>query len=227
VNELALLEYKRLDELEAIIERGVQTFVEVGEALMEIRDSRLYKQTHSSFESYLRERWKMSRPRGYQLIDAAKLSTTVDSPPENEWQARALRHVTTDVTTPPEKTHVVTPANGAGQFVPKPRVDRPEAVTEKDFQKAVTDALTVFSWRWVHFRPARTQRGWRTPLSGSPGFPDLVAVRGDRVLYVETKAANGKLRDEQRSWLSALGAAGAEVHCWRPSDWPVIERLIR
>jgi hypothetical protein len=212
VNELALLEHKRLDELEAIIERGVQTFVEVGEALMEIRDSRLYKQTHPSFESYLRERWKMSRPRGYQLIDAAKLSTTVDTPVENERQARALRpgvHHSSDAST--SHTHV-------GSALP---------TSEGDFQKTVTDALTLFGWRWCHFRPARTQRGWRTPLSGSPGFPDIVAVRGDRIIFVELKAANGKLRDEQRSWLSALGAAGAEVHCWRPNDWPVIERLIR
>jgi VRR-NUC domain len=212
VNELAPLEHKRLDELEAIIERGVQAFVEVGEALMEIRDSRLYKQTHSSFESYLRERWKMSRPRGYQLIDAAKLSTTVDTfPAENERQARALisgaRHAS--------KT---TSKNGAVQSVP---------VSEDDFQKSVCEALTAFGWRWTHFRPARTGTGWRTPLSGSPGYPDISAVRGDRILFVELKTANGKLRDEQRSWLSALGAAGAEVHCWRPSDWPVIERLIR
>jgi VRR-NUC domain len=210
VNELALLEHKRLDELEAIIERGVQTFVEVGEALMEIRDSRLYKQTHSSFESYLRERWKMSRPRGYQLIGAAKLSTTVDTPVENERQARALR---LGVHRSPEAD-----ANSAGQSVP---------VSEDDFQKAVTDALTLFGWRWCHFRPARTQRGWRTALSGSPGFPDIVAVRGDRIIYVELKAMNGELRDEQRAWLSNLGAAGADCHCWRPSDWPFIERLIR
>jgi hypothetical protein len=214
VNELALLEHRRLDELEAIIERGVQTFVEVGEALMEIRDSRLYKQTHSSFESYLRERWKMSRPRGYQLIAAAELSTTVDSPPENEWQARAMRPTVgrpPGSSAPTSHTHV-------GSALP---------VTEKDFQKTVTDALTAFGWRWCHFRPARTQRGWRTALSGSPGFPDLVAVRGDRIIYVELKAMNGELRDEQRAWLSNLGAAGADCHCWRPDDWPFIERLIR
>jgi hypothetical protein len=227
VNELALLEHKRLDELEAIIERGVQTFVEVGEALMEIRDSRLYKQTHSSFESYLRERWRMSRPRGYQLIAAAELSTTVDSPPKNEWQARALRPA---VDKKPKCREAVV-KDGDLQGLPvRASAPRPESVdiSEKDFQKTVTDALTLFGWRWCHFRPARTATGWRTALSGSPGFPDLVAVRGDRVLFVELKAANGKLRDEQQSWLSALGATGAvEVHCWRPSDWPFLERVIR
>jgi hypothetical protein len=70
-------------------------------------------------------------------------------------------------------------------------------------------------------------KGWRTPLSGSPGFPDVVAVKGERVLFLELKSQNGKLRDEQRHWLSALGAAGAEVHCWKPDDWPLIEGLLR
>lgn len=100
-------------------------------------------------------------------------------------------------------------------------------VSEQAFQQAVTDAMTALGWRWIHFRPAQTARGWRTPLSGSPGFPDIVAVKGERVLFIELKSMNGKLRDEQRYWLSALGAAGAEVHCWKPEDWPLIEGLLR
>ena len=67
----------------------------VGQALLEIRDARLYRETHGSFEAYLDERWGVSRSRGYQLIDAARvtkaLSTGVDlDPPANEAQARAL-----------------------------------------------------------------------------------------------------------------------------------------
>jgi hypothetical protein len=208
----ALPERRRLVELEAVIERGVKTFVEVGEALMEIRDGRLYRETHSSFESYLRERWNISRPRGYQLIDAAKLSTTVDTPPGNEWQARELRAAMRSA-----RPAVVEapPAEG----VP---------VSEADFQRTLTEALTAFGWRWIHFRPARTSKGWVTALSGSPGFPDIVAVRGDRVLFVELKAQKGTLRDEQKEWLGDLGLApGVEAHCWRPADWPIIEGLIQ
>jgi hypothetical protein len=100
-------------------------------------------------------------------------------------------------------------------------------VTEREFQQAVCEALTLFGWRWTHWRPARTQHGWRTPLSGSPGYPDITAVRGDRVLFVELKAEKGKLSDEQGQWLAALGLAGQDVHCWRPSDWDVIEEMLR
>jgi hypothetical protein len=79
---------------EATIERGLETFVEVGQAFMAIRDGRLYRATHRTFEDYLRERWQMSRPRAYQLMDsaqvAANLSTTVDTPPTSERQVRPL-----------------------------------------------------------------------------------------------------------------------------------------
>lgn len=63
--------------------------MDAGRALTVIRDARLYRETHATFEAYCRERWQMSRPRAYQLISAAGMSTTVD----NERQARALRAV--------------------------------------------------------------------------------------------------------------------------------------
>jgi len=90
---LSTTEQERFGELEAIVARGRATFVEVGTALREIRDKRLYRVTHATFTDYLQERWRVSRSRGYQLIDAAKvaaaMSTTVDTPP-NEAQAREL-----------------------------------------------------------------------------------------------------------------------------------------
>jgi hypothetical protein len=74
--------------LEAVVERGLQTFVAVGNALREIRDLRLYRESHGSFEDYCRERWQFSRQRAGQLIEAAAVSTMVDVP--NERQAREL-----------------------------------------------------------------------------------------------------------------------------------------
>lgn len=88
------VEQTRLATLEAIVERGQQTFIEVGTALLEIRDERLYRAEHSNFEDYCRARWGWSRGRAYQYMDAAKVvaavSTTVDAAPANEAQAREL-----------------------------------------------------------------------------------------------------------------------------------------
>lgn len=90
----------RLAVLEETVAAGMQTFVEVGTALAEIRDSRLYRAEHATFEDYCERRWSLRRSRAYQLIDAAAVvvSTMVDTVPElpapaNERQARELARV--------------------------------------------------------------------------------------------------------------------------------------
>lgn len=81
------------EQAEGVIRAGLDTFVEVGQALLAIRDGRGYHHAGcTSFEDYCRLRWEISRPRAYQLMDAAAiaeaLSTTVDIP--NERQAREI-----------------------------------------------------------------------------------------------------------------------------------------
>ncbi|MCU0533590.1 MAG: hypothetical protein MUD14_06810 [Hydrococcus sp. Prado102] len=87
-------EKERLRELEAIVDRGLQTFYEVGQALIEIRDCKLYRQTHKTFEAYCQEKWSLTRRRAYQLIDASEviqnLCTMVHKFPTNERQIRPL-----------------------------------------------------------------------------------------------------------------------------------------
>lgn len=79
---LSTTEHADLARCEAVVARGVLTFIEVGNALMEIRDRRLYRAAHRTFAEYCAERWGMSRQRAYQLMGAsdiaANLSTTVD-----------------------------------------------------------------------------------------------------------------------------------------------------
>lgn len=66
-------EATRLVGLEATIDRGLTTFMEVGSALVEIQDSKLYRATSLSFEQYMMDRFNLNRARGYQLIEAAKV----------------------------------------------------------------------------------------------------------------------------------------------------------
>jgi hypothetical protein len=83
----------RLKELETTIRGGLNTFLEVGDALWEIRESRLYKSEFQSFEEYCATRWKMTRNYANKLIVAAKvvedLGTDVPKP-TSEAQARLL-----------------------------------------------------------------------------------------------------------------------------------------
>ena len=56
------------------LERKVErAFYQAGMALMELRDRRLYRSTHATFEDYCRDRFDYVRRRSYQLIDAAKI----------------------------------------------------------------------------------------------------------------------------------------------------------
>lgn len=90
----------RLAELEHVIERGLNTFVDVGNALMEIRDSRLYRNSHATFEEYCRDKWGMSRFYAHRLIDAAIITTNLlpmgNILPDSERQARPLTSLAPD-----------------------------------------------------------------------------------------------------------------------------------
>lgn len=92
---------------ERTIESGLQTFVEVGAALSAIRDSKLYRASYGTFGDYCRERWGMSRPRAYQLIESAStVSTIVDKgqpPPATESQARPLAKLPAEEQAPPAR----------------------------------------------------------------------------------------------------------------------------
>lgn len=92
---LTLDEQHRLEALEAIITRGVQSFTATGEALREVRDARLYRATHDTFEEYCREQWGFGRTYAHELIHAAAaaqiVSTIEDAPePRNAGVAREL-----------------------------------------------------------------------------------------------------------------------------------------
>jgi len=86
-------ESQRLAECEQRIKAGLQTFIEVGAALQEIRDSKLYRQTHDTFEDYCRERWGMSRIHAHRMIEAATVADNllpIGNIPATESQARPL-----------------------------------------------------------------------------------------------------------------------------------------
>ncbi len=86
-------ESTRLEKCEAVIKKGLRTFVEVGNALLEIRDSRLYRQEFDTFEDYCRKRWQMSYRRAAQLMDAAEIVSNLNNcseTPTHESQVRPL-----------------------------------------------------------------------------------------------------------------------------------------
>ncbi len=83
------------------------------------------------------------------------------------------------------------------------------AMTEAQLQAAVIELAQVFKWRCYHTYDSRRSQA---------GFPDLVLCR-ERVIFLELKSSKGRLATDQIAWAQALNDAGAEYHCFRPSDW--------
>jgi len=82
------------------------------------------------------------------------------------------------------------------------------ATTEKELQSAIIEQMKWMGWLIYHtFNSRRSQ----------PGFPDLVAVKGTRLMFVEFKTEKGKLHDAQIEWLNRLANANSEVYLVRPS----------
>lgn len=98
------------------------------------------------------------------------------------------------------------------------------AVTEASFQRQVEALLTGYGWRWYHAPDNRPSNGFVQNVRA--GFPDIVAVRGDRMIFAELKRETGKVSPAQEEWLAALQAAQAEVYVWRPRDVEEISRIL-
>lgn len=100
---------------------------------------------------------------------------------------------------------------------------------ERELSANIVDLAHLFGWQVAYFRPAQTNKGWRTPVGADgKGWPDLTLVR-ERVIFAELKVGYGKLSPEQTEWGSRLLLAGAEWYEWRVAHWAdgTIESILR
>ena len=127
---ISLTESKRLIELESVIERGQKTFLEVGDALTEIRDSRIYRSDYGTFDEYCKIKWGWQRQRAYELISAAltvnELPAKCNQLITREGQARALAAVPAE-----KRVEVVEKAAAAGPVTAKSITEAAKEVVAK------------------------------------------------------------------------------------------------
>ena len=73
-------------------------------------------------------------------------------------------------------------------------------------------------WLVHHVRPAKTAKGWRSPISGHKGFPDIALVHPARGTFfvVEAKTGAATLSKEQNEWRQALVRARVYYCVWHP-----------
>ena len=94
-------------------------------------------------------------------------------------------------------------------------------MSEADLLTGLLDTALSTGWLVHHSAAAETPTGWRTPLNGSPGLPDLILVHRDRRLFatIEAKSAAGRLEPDKVRWHEALAAAGVDARVIRPDDY--------
>lgn len=71
-------------------------------------------------------------------------------------------------------------------------------VAERDILAVFIEQLRLAGWLVFHDFDSRLNEG---------GVPDVIAVKGRCVAFVEVKTANGRLRRKQLLWLKALSAS--------------------
>jgi hypothetical protein len=102
--------------------------------------------------------------------------------------------------------------------MPRAAAVKAPQVSEAEWQQQVVDLAKICGWRVLHVYALRRAGSYRTPTT-TVGWPDLVLVRGERMIVAELKTQKGKLSAEQQGWLDALALVeGVQVFVWRPAD---------
>lgn len=139
--EMTSAEEERRAVLTATVWRNLHGFMEAGSALIEMRDSRLYRSTHPTFATFCAEEFSLTRSGAYELMAAAEVVSGIPDTgprPENIGQALALVAVA-----PEDRAKVITDVAASGKVTakaieahpkhpkPKPEVDRSRCSTCK------------------------------------------------------------------------------------------------
>jgi hypothetical protein len=142
-----------------------------------------------------------------------------------DWLVQA-RKKGLDITERPHQVRL--PGRGGGDSEP----GLPASLPEKDFTLAVIALAQSLKWTVAHFRTAKITRKdgtvyYETPVQADgAGFPDLVMVRGSRIVWMELKSHRGKVSEEQKVWLGRLRGATEDVYVFRPADMKRIQEVL-
>jgi len=92
-------------------------------------------------------------------------------------------------------------------------------VSEREFLRQVIEAAQALGFLVYHTHDSRRSQ---------PGFPDLVMVRGYRLVALELKVGRRKPTPEQLLWLHALREVWQVDATWaKPEDWDSIMELLK
>jgi hypothetical protein len=91
----------------------------------------------------------------------------------------------------------------------------------RELQKAAVRLAQHYGWLVATFPPIEQAKGgWRTSAgANAKGWPDIFAIRSERVLIREVKGDGDRLSAEQQRWLDLFLGASLDAAVWTPTDW--------
>lgn len=82
-----------LKTYETAIQAGIRGFYQAGYALASIRQLRLYRENHASFEEYCQNRWNMGRRYANSLISGFRAVKSLGNHGSHQWNERQAREL--------------------------------------------------------------------------------------------------------------------------------------
>jgi hypothetical protein len=167
-----------LEKAERKIATGLKSFLEVGLALKQIRDKRLYRQQFDTFEEYVAKRWEMSRPRAYELCAASEVMSDLSGIPdirvlpENEAQANPLTRLKTPRHRQKAWLMALKLAKAGGRPVTASNVEAAVLKLDGEARSSPVDGVPVFDpsqgirLQTQHFLPHASDRSHEVPHAG-------------------------------------------------------------
>jgi hypothetical protein len=135
---------ERLEKLEAVIKPRLRSFLEVGEALREIRDERLYEESEygKTFEAYANKRFGLSRIYAYRHIWSAEIQAML--PNGNKLPSESVARALIPLKDEPEKLRETWErAQGWREHIPGAASSCRTAITAKVVAKEVARTLAL------------------------------------------------------------------------------------
>jgi hypothetical protein len=189
---LTVAETDLLEQAEATIARGIKTFLEVGEALTQVRDNRLYRAEFATFEEYAEQRWGFTKTHANRLVSAASVAAILAPMGVEINSERQARELAPLLETPAEMRAAFTEAIERADGKPTAAVIR-EVVRERMDPASPLAQVAERELDKVEARPV---------VEPQPSFtPERVAEIED---YVQPAVQYGRLALVCRTFLEEL-----------------------
>ena len=183
-------ERNRLAELEAEIEENLPAGLKLGLAIAEIKDRRLYRETHDLWEEYVRDRFDIARRTAFQYVASAHAYRLVHScaltKPANESQLRPLLKLSDDAIPDAWAKAVETAPNGK--------------VTGKHVSTVVSELLG----EQIRNKAAGQQKATRSSAVLPDGLKDLIWQLIEQVRDARLKNTSKRVRDDLKKRIEGI-----------------------